>query len=89
MITYKMIQEAELESVLASVRIGEEFSVLKIGSIGDWAVYSMRGPSMRSWGGSYSWPSENYIAINGCKRTSHEAFTIFPCDQEAQDHYRR
>ncbi len=83
MITYKMIQEAELESVLASVRIVEEFSVLKIGSIGDWAVYSMlRGPCN-------SWPSENYIAVNGCKRTSHEAFTIFPCDQEAQDHYRR
>jgi len=40
-ITQKMILEATPGSILASVRIDHEFSVLMVGDDGDWAVYSV------------------------------------------------
>ena len=105
MITQKMILEATPGSILASVRIDHEFSVLKVGNVGDWAVYSVN-----HWGDDWGddWEVgyvygkdspvfttvalvdiEHHCASFGSKRISREAFRIFPCDQEAQDRYRR
>ena len=101
MITQKMILEATPGSILASVRIDHEFSVLKVGNVGDWAVYSVN-----HWWDSDAAPNEDdkdspafatvaletiehHCASFGSKRLSREAFRIFPCDQEAQDRYCR
>ena len=93
MITQKIILEAAPGSILASVRIDLEFSVLKVGNVGDWAVYSVN-----RWGDDKDSPAfatvaletvEHYCANFGSKRLSREAFRIFPCEREAQDHYRR
>ena len=104
-ITQKMILEATPGSILASVRIDHEFSVLKVGNVGDWAVYSVN-----HWGDDWGddWEVgyvygkdspvfttvalvdiEYHCASFGSKRLSREAFQIFPCDQEAQDRYCR
>jgi hypothetical protein len=92
-ITQKMILEATPGSILASVRIDHEFSVLKVGNVGDWAVYSVN-----HWGDDKDSPAfatvaletiEHHCASFGSKRISREAFGIFPCDQEAQDRYCR
>ena len=100
-ITQKMILEATPGSILASVRIDHEFSVLKVGNVGDWAVYSVNHWG-DDWGDDYHNPPpnpvfttaalvdiEHHCASFGSKRISREAFRIFPCDQEAQDRYRR
>jgi len=112
-ITQKMILEATPGSILASVRIDHEFSVLKVGNVGDWAVYSVNhwGDDWGDdWGVGYVYGTcrcgcggkdspvfttvalvdiEHHCASFGSKRLSREAFGIFPCDQEAQDRYRR
>ena len=84
-ITQKMILEATPGSILASVRIDHEFSVLKVGNVGDWAVYSVN-----HWGDDKDSPAfatvaletiEHHCASFGSKRISRVAFQIFRSEE--------